>query len=341
MIAKPEEILLFEKNKVIKKTICINNTNSKAGDVFHIAYGIDKNFLFGAAISITSVIINNRDKYFSFHIFTDYIDNDYILRAEELCKKFNTEIIIYLINTDCLNELPSHKWPLATYFRFIIFDLLSKDNNSLLYLDADIICKGPINDIIELNINDHFAAVVPDISSMQPLAVERLENNEIYNHYFNAGFLYINLFEWKINKFTEKAMSLLTDPIRGKKLKYQDQDALNILFFKKTILLPRKFNCIYSIKDELKDKTHKEYKSTITDESIFIHYVGATKPWHAWGQYSSTIYFQHAYRESTWHDFPLIQAVTPSQWKEKSKHEFQKNKFLKGIISRVIYYTIK
>ncbi|MEH0873201.1 glycosyltransferase [Pectobacterium cacticida] len=333
--------MFFEKNKVIKKIVCINGTKLNAEKAFHIAYGIDRNFLFGAAISITSIIINNLESHFSFHIFTDYIDDDYILRAKKLCEKFNTLITIYLINTDCLSELPSHKWPLATYFRFIIFDLLSEDINSLLYLDADIVCKGPINDIIELDLNSYFAAVVPDILSMQSLAVERLEENEIYNNYFNAGFLYINLIEWKKNKFTERAMSLLTDPIKGKKLKYQDQDALNILFFKKTILLPRKFNCIYSIKDELKDKTHEKYKNIITDGSVFIHYVGATKPWHSWGQYLSTIYFQHAYHESTWHDVPLIQAITPSQWKEKSKHEFAKLNVAQSIISRMIYFFKK
>ncbi|MGL9750976.1 MAG: glycosyltransferase [Symbiopectobacterium sp.] len=62
-------------------------------------------------------------------------------------------------------------------------------------------------------------------------------------------------------------------------LKYQDQDALNMLLLGKTFLLPRKYNRIYSIKSELYDRTHQKYKKIITNESVLIHYVGTTKPW--------------------------------------------------------------
>nr|WP_255487192.1 glycosyltransferase [Arsenophonus endosymbiont of Bemisia tabaci] len=50
---------------------------------FNIAYGVDKNFLLGAAISINSVLINNIDTNFNFHLFTDYIDDEYIQRFQK------------------------------------------------------------------------------------------------------------------------------------------------------------------------------------------------------------------------------------------------------------------
>lgn len=331
----------FEIENIILKKTSINEKNIHSDYFLDVSYGVDRNFLFGAAISITSLIINNKKINFRFHIFTDYINDDYIERSRELSKKFNTIIEIYLIDSSYLKELPSKKWPLATYFRFIIFKLLSSTISKLLYLDADIICKGPVNDLLKINLDNKFACVVPDIEPMQALAAERLEVEEINGLYFNAGFLYINLDEWEKHGLTEKAISLLSDPIKGKNLKYQDQDVLNLFFLKRTIILPRKFNCIYSIKSELKDKTHQKYKEIITEESIFIHYVGATKPWHSWSTYPSTYFFQKAHIESTWDNVPLLEPITALQWKKKSKHEFKRNEFLKGIISRLLYYKIK
>ena len=40
--------------------------------VLNIAYGIDRNFLFGAAVSMQSVIMHNPDLAVKFHLFTDY-----------------------------------------------------------------------------------------------------------------------------------------------------------------------------------------------------------------------------------------------------------------------------
>ncbi|MEL8512476.1 glycosyltransferase, partial [Escherichia coli] len=38
--------------------------------VLNIAYGIDRNFLFGAAVSMQSVIMHNPDLSVKFHFFT-------------------------------------------------------------------------------------------------------------------------------------------------------------------------------------------------------------------------------------------------------------------------------
>ncbi|AZK60966.1 glycosyltransferase [Pectobacterium versatile] len=327
--------MYFDKKKVIEKHIHINEKNIKSENAFHIAYGVDKNFLFGAAISMTSVIINNKEKNLNFHIFTDYIDAEYTTRATELSEKFGIIIDIYLTNPDCISNLPTETWPLSTYFRFIIFDFLSEKINKLLYLDADIICKGSISDIIKINLDNHFAAVVPDIEAMQIIAAERLNMPKIQGLYFNAGFLLMNLDGWKKNNLTRESISLLSDPEKKSILKYQDQDALNILLFGNSIYLPRDFNCIFTLKSELYDRTHNLYKNIIKNETIFIHYVGITKPWHTWSSYPSAKFFHVAHAESTWKDKELLLPVNATQWKKKSKHEFKQKKFIKGILSRL------
>lgn len=62
---------------------------------------------------------------------------------------------------------------------------------------------------------------------------------------------------------------------------------MNVLLKGMTIFLPREFNTIYTIKSELKDKTHQKYKELIKEDTLLIHYTGATKPWHKWAIYPS------------------------------------------------------
>lgn len=55
--------------------------------------------------------------------------------------------------------------------------------------------------------------------------------------------------------------------------KYPDQDVMNVLLKGMTIFLPREFNTIYTIKSELKDKTHQKYKELIKEDTLLIHYI--------------------------------------------------------------------
>ncbi|ATA26144.1 hypothetical protein BIY26_22350 [Brenneria goodwinii] len=328
--------MYFNKDKIIERTIEI--IGDKTDSVFfNIAYGIDKNFIFGAAISATSIIINNKI-HLSFHFFTDYIDDDIIHRFKSMASKFHVNIYIYKVNIKQLDDLPQNRWPCSAYFRLIAFDYLSDTIDTLLYLDADVMCKGNLSELQQLDFKSSICAIVPDISETQEQCSIRLGRPDIKEHYFNSGVMFTHLKNWEFNQLTQKTLSFIKE---NTALKYPDQDALNVLLHEKTIILPRKFNCIYSIKSELKDKTHQAYKKIINDESVFIHYVGTTKPWSEWGQYPSTLFFTQAYNQSTWCDIPLAEPITPLQWKKKSKHEMKKRKYIKGIVSRIKYLIEK
>nr|WP_255420754.1 glycosyltransferase [Arsenophonus endosymbiont of Aleurodicus floccissimus] len=164
---------------------------------FNIAYGVDKNFLLGATISINSVLINNIDIDFNFHLFTDYIDEEYIQRFQKIITKYNSNIIIYLLDAEELKQLStSDFWSYATYFRLIAFEYLSTNINSILYLDADVICKGSLKELFQLNLANSFAAVVLDVDNMQQSSAARLKLTDLNGKYFNAGVVYVNLKKW-------------------------------------------------------------------------------------------------------------------------------------------------
>ena len=63
----------FDEKEVILSIKDYNYLSDADISTFNIAYGIDKNFLYGCGISIASILLNNKDKRLSFHVFTDYI----------------------------------------------------------------------------------------------------------------------------------------------------------------------------------------------------------------------------------------------------------------------------
>ncbi|RYH97055.1 hypothetical protein EVY45_17010 [Escherichia coli] len=93
----------FNPQEMINKTIIFDERPAASvASSFHVAYGIDKNFLFGCGVSITSVLLHNNDVSFVFHVFIDDIPEADIQRLAQLAKSYRTCIqvkdLILLIN---------------------------------------------------------------------------------------------------------------------------------------------------------------------------------------------------------------------------------------------------
>lgn len=324
----------FDCHQSINKILEFNQAPAGQNKHINIAWGVDKNFMFGAAISMTSVLLHNNDLNIHFHLFTDYIDTDYQQRIEKLAKQFATNISIYVMDASELKVLPSgHAWSHAMYFRFVAFEYLGEQIDSLLYIDADVMCKGSLLELTQVNLDKYVAAVVTDVDDSPARDIE--ENRD----YFNSGVIYANLKKWKDQNFINAAFDILLD--KNNQLSFPDQDVLNIIFLNKVIFLERKFNAIYGIKQELKNKDLLQYKKYITNDTILIHYVGVTKPWNCWANYPSAQYFTEAWKASPWADVPLLPARTPKQYKKKSRHEKLQGKYGASVLSYIGYLIAK
>ncbi|WP_272732392.1 lipopolysaccharide 1,2-glucosyltransferase RfaJ, partial [Escherichia coli] len=275
--------------------------DENTAESLNVAYGVDSNYLDGVGVSITSIVINNRHVNLDFYIIADVYNDDFFQKVEKLAEQYQLRITLYRINTDNLQCLPcTQVWSRAMYFRLFAFQLLGVTLNGLLYLDADVVCKGNISQLLHLEFNGAVAAVVRDVDPMQEKAVVRLSDPELRGQYFNSGVVYLDLKKWTEAKLTEKALSILMS--KDSIYKYPDQDVMNVLLKGMTIFLPREFNTIYTIKSELKDKTHQKYKELIKEDTLLIHYTGATKPWHKWAIYPSVKYYKIALERSPWKD---------------------------------------
>lgn len=330
-----------EEDVILTKLEFDHCTDKNDANSFHISYGIDKNFLFGCGISIASVLLSNPESKFVFHIFTDYFSDNDREKFDALAAQYNSRVVVYLINCEKLKVLPSTKnWTYATYFRFIIADYFSGKIDKILYLDADIVCKGSVQELIDLSFDEsEIAAVVAegDIEWWKKRSIT-LDTPNLINGYFNAGFLLINLPAWSKYNISTRAIDMLKDPEAVKKITHLDQDVLNILLAGNDRFVDGKFNTQYSINYELKkDKVF----DPIPNSCVFIHYIGPTKPWHIWANYPVSEYFNRAKENSPWQSVSLLSPSTSHQFRYSAKHYFKQGLILKCIYSYINYYAKK
>ncbi|MBJ7223404.1 MULTISPECIES: lipopolysaccharide 3-alpha-galactosyltransferase [unclassified Brenneria] len=332
----------FKKDDIITEIVSFS-FSSKSENVLNISFGTDKNFLFGCAISIASILLKNSDKNLSFHVFTDTLGKNEKEKFGKLAKQYNTSITLYVVNCDELKKLPSTKnWSYAIYFRFIVTDYFHNSLDKIIYLDSDIVCNGSLQELIDLDISNYIVAAVSEgDQNWWGKCAERLATPAIKNGYFNSGFLLINLQNWHGGSITSRAMDMLKNQAIAEKVSYPDQDILNMLLPGHILFLDKKYNTQFSINYELKCKSGETYPHPINDGTIFIHYIGPTKPWHEWAQYPCSEYFYIAKNTSPWKDEPLEKATTTNQLRYCAKHHFHKGRFSSFIINYIRYFVKK
>ncbi|OAT51454.1 glycosyltransferase [Providencia heimbachae] len=332
--------MAIDFDSMIKKTIPLGSVNMDDASCIHVAYGIDLNFLYGCGVSVVSLLVHNPEMNFSFHIFIDNTMSDEdITKFLEICKTYNTKVTIYFIDSNSVKKLPTTKnWTHAIYFRFIIAEYFKDKIDYLLYLDADVVCNNNIDEIINMDLSSHVAAVVTerDEAWWQKRA-DSLGFQSISKGYFNSGIMYLNLRAWCCNNITEKSMSLLTNEKINSKISYPDQDVLNILLTDKILFIKRIFNTQFSLNYELKGY----FNFPIQKDTVFIHYVGPTKPWHDWANYVTAQPFLDAKAASPWKNIPLLKAKSSNHLRYCAKHKAKQKKYLQSFIKYIEYFFSK
>lgn len=322
---------------VTHKQVLKAKSNSSQVNCIDIIYGSDENYQFGAGVSAVSLLINNPHVFFRFHFFFNTVDTQFLDKLRQITEQFSAEIIVYELDNALLKKLPSSDvWSSAMYFRLIAFDYLSSDYDYALYLDADVICNGSLGLATSL-IENSVCGVIADDLGVRTKSGSRLRTPELVDTYFNSGVMFVNLKKWHEEQITTKCFELLSADNAKVLYKYPDQDVLNLLLKDKLVLLDKRFNTIYTLKNELYDSTHQKYSDIITIDTVLIHYTGVTKPWHTWANYPASQPFYRALEQSPWAITDLKPATKFVERKKEYKHLFKQGALVAGCISGIKY----
>lgn len=279
--------------------------------------------------TIISILENgNRNTYYIFYLLvpSDFSKNNENLFLE-LYDKYKCYIyFIYLQNIfeNVIMKIPHITIP--TFYRLLIGELLPKEVDKCIYLDADICVRKDLSKLFNIELQDNYIAgvVSPSYYFDEKRNCKRL-NLPSMKQYVNAGMLIINLKQIRKDNMTKKFIEL-----SKKNYNSQDQDVLNVACYGKIITLPPKYNSMVLILKENNPLLNELYEEEdiieAKNDPYIVHYSNRDKPWNKIGIYMEKYWWDIAkktpYISSIFNRENLYKSELKKFWYEK------KNKIL-------------
>ncbi len=279
---------------------------------FHVGFGVDANFVRGMGVAIVSILENNPEQRFVFHICASSIKESDVPRIHQITHQYHVEIVLYMIDSDAFFELPTFEHlPAATYYRFILAEILSSRIKYLLYMDADIVCLGQIS---TLRMRDFEQHVICSVAEENLARARKLGLR--HQKYFNAGVLYIDLGRWKAGEYSQKALECLAQ--NREHFSLLDQDALNVVLDGEAVFLDACWNYFYDMGRQTEE---------VPPDTVFLHYFGAIKPWEVICHHPMQKYYLKYEQLSPWIDEPPTDPFTASKMEQYARLLWQQRKY--------------
>ncbi len=248
-----------------------------------IAFAFDNRMVMPASVTITSLLQNaNKDTFYDiFVLYPEKETLDVVLFAK-ISDSFHRCRLNYIPVGDTFSDaLVIRGISTPTYYRLLIPRIIPQ-YDKIIYADADMIFRMDLNEVYSKDLKDSYLAATLDIgmnfSEDGRKYIETIPEVKI-GSYLQAGFLLINSAlirkDCLVDRFIEVAL---------KGLRFQDQDALNIVCHDRVTFLQPQYNMTdYSFVYGLKNPelwttffSREEFKEGAKNGNL--HYNGH-KPW--------------------------------------------------------------
>ena len=248
-----------------------------------IAFAFDNNLVFPACICISSLMMSAKeDTFYDIFILNSAKDNIDRKELDKIPLYYKNCRIQYRHVDDTFDssfEIRGITTP--AYYRLLIPEIIS-EYDKVIYSDVDILFRMDLAELYSINIESYYLAATRDLGlNFSEDGKKYISSVEglVQGKYLQSGFIMINN-----KKILEDKLILKFKELSNKKLKFQDQDILNLSCCCKVLFLPLKYNMTdysyYFINCE------RELISSLCDEKEIIeaiktgniHYNGH-KPW--------------------------------------------------------------
>lgn len=257
----------------------------------NIAFASDNHYAPYLKVTIFSILKHNAHHKIHFYILDLGIDECYKQELKKLILLYQKEITFLTIDIEQFKNYPN--CPTAPHIskaanaRLKIADYLP-NLDKIIYLDIDTIIMGDIIELWQILNNPHIPLAAccdvwvqfHDSTHIKQLGLD--ENNT----YFNSGVLAINLKQWRQRNISKQIDQWIQNNHNQSKLKFVDQDLLNLLFHQQVYILDSRFNTNGAVQDleKLHQKgiilpQHPQYQFLPTSPIIIYHFTSESKAW--------------------------------------------------------------
>lgn len=206
-----------------------------------IVFAFDNNLILPACVCISSLLMNAKEETF-YDIFILHSSKVKLHKEQfdELPKLFNRCRIQYRVVDNTFDQAFEIRGiTAATYYRLLIPELIP-EYDKVIYADVDIIFRMDLSELYNTEIGENY------IAATRELGMNLMEDGQKHIHslpalsvgnYIQAGFIIMNT-----KAILKNNIHILFKEWSDKKLKFQDQDILNIVCKDKIYYLPMKYN---------------------------------------------------------------------------------------------------
>ena len=235
-----------------------------------------------AAVTVASILSNTKSNVHFFVLYSELSQKN-IDRINTLLEKSSNElpnkdsnatIDCISVNDGQLQNFNSNiPYITSDTFSKILFPSIKHDIERVVYTDIDVVFKGDIAELFNEDLDGHIIGAVEGISHADGQDNLRLKINKLHN-YFQAGLLLIDCKKWRESSITSRCFETARS---FSKLRYGDQDLLNIVFANDYKKLQQKY-CVIPFQ-LAETQSFSEDSREALRKPFIIHYAGGNKPW--------------------------------------------------------------
>lgn len=252
-------------------------------NIIPIAFAFDNNLVLPACVCISSLLSNaNEDTFYD--IFILYSESGNVDRTDldTIPKYYNNCKINYrLVDNTFETAFEIRGITTPAYYRLLIPELIP-EYDKVIYSDVDVVFRMDLWDLYQINLDGYYLAATRDLGlNLSKEGVEYIKtlNGVKAGDYLQSGFIVLNSSLIMRDGLVEQFKALAKQ-----KLKFQDQDILNIACHDKVKYLSLEYNMTdysfyYVMKEcnRILDLFDKEAIEVALNKGT-LHYNGH-KPW--------------------------------------------------------------
>jgi lipopolysaccharide biosynthesis glycosyltransferase len=255
----------------------------KLGRPMIIVCNINNEYIRHCAVMLRSLRdFNPRDDLDVF-IVHQRVDGDQRAMLVRYLSSFLPSVSFLQVDHALLKGFPeSAHVKLAAYYRLFFPQILPSSIDRIIYLDSDLLVNGSLDELWETPLESHLVAAASDRNlDMQRSRLGLGPDSP----YFNSGVMTLKLSDWRQENIAERGLEFaLKYP---EKLTNCDQDVLNYLLAKRSLILHQRWNAMSHLWGldqqwlQAQGGLSEEEKQAQSDP-VIIHFAGAgfAKPWH-------------------------------------------------------------